>query len=326
MKKIYFSASDNGGCGWHRAFLPAKYSNGDEFETIYHHGFKVGDPRFNDVDAIVIQRHVHPGFLDWIPVAKAAGKKIIYDLDDNFWCIPLGNPARKAYPKSVIQTIEQIIKLCDYVTVSTEPLRKEIAKLNPNTHILPNFVEIPKPIVPRKDKHLRIGWCGSESHRKDFSSRICSALKHVQKKFDAELVFMGYFPSELQRDERTIFVPPVIPDLYLDMMAQLQFDIGVIPTAPCLFNQCKSNIKYLEYSICGTVAVASDSYPYEQSIHQGTDGYIVKNDKWLQILELLCEDASVREYVATNAKKKVLECGTWETGKDVWSKFYRSVL
>ena len=99
-KKITFVSSDAGGCMLYRCKYIAEYLN-QEYSVMFPFNKADGrmtivDKKILDSDILVIQRHNNPVFLEVIPLLKKAGKKIVYDIDDNLWSIPSSNLASAA--------------------------------------------------------------------------------------------------------------------------------------------------------------------------------------------------------------------------------------
>lgn len=55
-------------------------------------------------------------------------------------------------------------------------------------------------------------------------------------------------------------------DLYPAKLAGLNLDLALAPLEDNLFNQCKSNLRLLEYGACGFPVVCSDVRPYQGSL------------------------------------------------------------
>jgi glycosyltransferase involved in cell wall biosynthesis len=105
-----------------------------------------------------------------------------------------------------------------------------------------------------------------------------------------------------------------------DYWKTVDYDIGVIPLRPHVFNQSKSHLKFLENSALGIPTVAADAGPYSQSIEHGKTGFLVKRDhEWAKYLNLLVNDEAAREEIGANAKAwaqtQILEdhIGEWES-------------
>lgn len=324
--KLYFASTDNTGCGHYRSFLPAKHLVPFFPGTMCGHGFKVGADEIADADVIILQRHVSGFFVDWIPHARALGKIILYDIDDSFWHIPTHNPAAKAFTKPVVKQIERIISLCNGVITSTQPLAKHLARFNSNVLVIPNLIETPTVERKQYSERLKIGWGGSITHAQDFSSKVVTALRHCQKKYDAQLIFLGMLPAQFATDKDVIHIPGCAANIYMNQLYLADIEIAVAPLEENYFNECKSNLKFLEYGICGSAVVASDAYPYKNTITHGWDGYVVKKNQWLEYLIALCEDAKLRQSIQGNAYQSVLTNYTWKNRAVDIAAAYKSFI
>jgi glycosyltransferase involved in cell wall biosynthesis len=89
-----------------------------------------------------------------------------------------------------------------------------------------------------------------------------------------------------------------------DYWRAIDYDIGVIPLKPHVFNQSKSHLKFLENAALGIPTVASDAGPYSASIEHGKTGFLVKRDhEWSKYLRDLVNDEAMREEIGANAKE-----------------------
>jgi glycosyltransferase involved in cell wall biosynthesis len=98
------------------------------------------------------------------------------------------------------------------------------------------------------------------------------------------------------------FYEPVPPMHYLYFLNELRLHIGIIPCANIKFNECKSNLKFLEYSITKTASIASAIYPYVHTMNEDT-GILIKNgtyEEWFNALDRLIQDTGLRNSL-TNA-------------------------
>ena len=85
-------------------------------------------------------------------------------------------------------------------------------------------------------------------------------------------------------------------------------DVAVVSLEDNLFNRCKSNIKWLEYSACGIAGVYSDLPPYNSCIRHGQTGLLVGNrvQDWFQAIDTLVTNTSLRRDMAQKARQEVL--------------------
>lgn len=243
--------------------------------------------------------------------------RTVFELDDDLWNIDITNySAYRWFLKGIddsgavhnVQTnLVRNIALSDAVTCTTEPLAELLREFNPNVHIIPNY--IPRWVTewerPRREE-LTIGWGGSSTHGMDWEAegpQIARYLKRSGMPF--RLIGGNLTQAQVQLglpvDQVTAagWVPSVE-----DYWKTIDYDIGVIPLKPHVFNQSKSNLKFLENSALGIPTVASDAGPYSSSIEHGKTGFLVKRDhEWAKYLRDLVNDEAMREEIGANAKE-----------------------
>src|ERR1035437_5340771 len=116
---------DNGGCGYWRMSLPAKYM---DLKGLYI-DITSGSINFNNAleyDTIFVQR-VH----DWdsyqvLERLKKVGKRIVYDVDDDLFAIPDDNPVSRNFGRNEQMAAVKCMKLSDVITVSTDILAERL--------------------------------------------------------------------------------------------------------------------------------------------------------------------------------------------------------
>lgn len=299
--KILFAQADFGGCGFYRILQPTAF-----LKFLLNHDVKIIF-RFQSLedllfyDLIIMQRQHLPQVLEIVKTLKAYKKKVVYELDDDIWHIPEGNEGKNFWDEKKTEA-EAVMQACDAITTSTEPLSNLLRKHNKNVFVIPNYIPEVKPL-PKFDSTIRIGWSGSVSHRVDFNDDIIRALKDIKKKYRdrVELIFCGWIPDGLVG--HVTFYEPVAPMYYLDFLNELRLHIGIVPCADIKFNECKSNLKFLEYSITKTASIASAIYPYVNTVTEDT-GILLKNgtyQEWFGAIERLIEDKRLRDRLSDSA-------------------------
>jgi glycosyltransferase involved in cell wall biosynthesis len=325
--KILFAHADTSGCGFYRVLQPATY-----LRSILRHEVQIAF-KFSSLqqllyfDLIIIQRQYKDGLLRTISELQSHKKKIVYELDDSLWDMPYGDERRKYWTHDKIAGAEAIIKACDAVTTSTEPLSEILRQYNKNVFVIPNYVK-EVTLLTKDDQVIGIGWAGSASHHVDFDRNVIKALKDIKNKYKdkVELVFFGWIPVELER--HSTFFEPVPAARYLDFLNQLRLNIGIIPCVNDKFNECKSNLKFLEYSITKTASIASAVYPYVHTITEDT-GILIKTGssrEWFEAIERLIEDADLRNRMANSAYEFVRNNYLIKTKVTEIEKVYKEIL
>lgn len=330
-KKVLFCSSDEHGCGWYRTKLIADYLK--QTHCWFFPALKkddgtlvLGDQRVFDAEVVVIQRHSNDFFIDAIPTLQAMGKKVVYDLDDNLWHIPASNPAHNMFPAPMLKTTKKIIQSCDYVTVSTEPLKQWMLKegFNDKIVVVPNMLVDVLEFKERDNSKIRIGYAGSPTHVGDFSYRLTDALRKLKREHDCELVFMGYNPI---KGSETEYSSGCKVENYLETLNDLNLDIALAPLASNLFNECKSNLKFLEYSACSFTTIASPVYPYINTLKYATTGDIVGDEReWFRQLLKMVEDRDNRIRMARNAHTFVKENFTYKYNGQLIANIWQGII
>src|SRR5574337_151148 len=339
--RVLYLLADQTGCGWYRCLMPGIY-----LRNLYGVDARAATSLSDavrafarDADILVFQRQLSDSTLDFLHEQKAMGKKIVYELDDDFWHLPVKNPAYRYYQADGLARLTRFIREADVVTVSTEPLKRVVDAMHDRVVVLPNAVDpdLAETIAAsrRRDQArttamVRIGWSGSNFHEGDLDCAI-DALIMMAKRPDVQLVFAGWVPERVRREvpagrlETHPFVPT---NNYYHGLAALRLDIGVAPLRENRFNEAKSNLKYLEYSMFGVPTVASPNYPYATTITDGEDGVLVKKNRyqeWLRQLTRLVEDRVERERLARNASATVRERFHLKTSVRGWLDLYSSL-
>lgn len=250
--------------------------------------------------------------------------KIVCDLDDNIWQIPVGNLAMSTAQKHAnrIMSLTESVKCADYVTVSTVPLKDALDPLNDNVVVLPNYID-PKDWTFKRKAHkkVRIGWVWSPTHIPDMFV-VWDALREISLRDDVEIVIFGT-EIDVFKDIKTTNIGGVDYKDYPKLFMEAGIDISIAPLEDNDFNKCKSNIKWLESTMAGAVFIGSDVYPYTHSIKDGKTGYIAKNtSQWKKKMTYLIENKVKRAEMVKEARKEVLEK---YTSGQCFKDFYTSI-
>lgn len=277
-------------------------------------------------DTVIFGR-TYPSHLDpikWMREYKKRGKRVIYDMDDDFWQVAKDNPS-VLVSNALKDQYEGMIREADAVITPSKVLAKKFKKhFKKPVYICPNGVD--KDIYqerPRQGGPLTIGYMGAASHWKDLTL-IGSVLAALAQKYEFIFKIYGlvgepleaamfnyrrvlrdnlmpeqneYYKSALAFDDQIKdlslwHVPFMPPELHPTVLSKCDFDIGIAPLEDTPFNNGKSCIKFYEYASVGTVTVASDVLPYSDEVN-----YTAKNTfkDWYNKLEKLLTDPKFRE-------------------------------
>ena len=202
------------------AFLPANLDACSLYREFIPH-LHIPDSKFlfrpdrlhldelKDKEVVVVQRQVTPENYKAMKMLKAAGKKIIYDLDDNMWSLPTWNPAYKIF-KQMREGFALCAAEADVITVSTRGLLNEcnthLGQLGKKMLVVPNAMDFnlfhPSPLE-KDDGRVLVGWGGSNTHSGDIVEawEVLPAL--IKEHDNLYLDFVGMAgPKELQGHAR----------------------------------------------------------------------------------------------------------------------------
>lgn len=92
-------------------------------------------------------------------------------------------------------------------------------------------------------------------------------------------------------------------------------------------NNCRSDIKFLELGLLRVPAVFSKLEPYRDSVRHGTSELLLANraSDWLDALELLVMDETLREPIAENAHAAVTAHHLLEEHSHWWLDTYSRI-
>ena len=87
----------------------------------------------------------------------------------------------------------------------------------------------------------------------------------------------------------------------------IDWDIALVPLENSPFNQCKSELKFIELAVLGLPGVYSDICVYNTVVEDGINGFLASNeDEWIKKIEMLILDKNLRKTIRQNALNKVL--------------------
>ena len=303
--KILFVAADFGGSSWYRIIQPAGLCTEIYEDSKWSLPNRLPIQYLKETDMVVIQRQAHEVAFKSTERLLKLNKVIVSEIDDNLWSIPSNTPAMsKFWTKELIKGFEKILRMSHAVTVSTPRLGKIVKEFNENVHVLPNLVVFDRDYLKPDFGKIRIGWSGSDTHLSDFTEDIQQALLDIKEQYKDKVdIFMfGAVPPLLFT--KVSFYPFVQPQAYLKTLQSLGLDIGLAVNRENFFNDCRSNLKFVEYSSVGAVTIANNVDSYRDSIQNGVNGFLIKKSTrkaWFNAIRELIEDRDLHFKVSDNA-------------------------
>jgi len=327
LKKLKYPArisflsylGDAQGCGTIRVIFPNLLLHHLRIPKLTVHAFYlsyfVNDPNFyKNFTFVQFQRSATKQHLEMFKhfkthVQPQAKVPIIYEIDDLLKDIPSWNYAEEYYTKAWPH-IEEMMRMSNGMTVSTNRLKQIYSEYCSNIAVienhLPKFIWgdiYPKHEHEPRERRPRILWGGSQNHfvtpqlvkqghsGGDFGKKLLNFIIKTLDKY--QWVFSGGFPPELEKHKNKIEYHGWKDVFnYPNHLKNLDIDICLAPLKQGVFNECKSNIKQLEYVAIGCPAVYSHIEPYKKCTLKAKD-----DDEFISYIEKLAGDINYRGQV-----------------------------
>ena len=257
-----------------------------------------------------------------IKLAKENNKTVFYDIDDlvidKKYTDTIGHLKTLSLNEKMIyddgvNRMRKTLELCDYAITTTERLAQELKNYCSNVFINRNtaserMVEYSLAALNRIEKDenkIYMGYLsGSITHNADFEM-ILPAIVHIMKKYsNVYLKVVGELdlPEELQLfKERIVTAPFVEWQALPEIIASL--DINLAPLEMTIFNEAKSENKWVEAALCKVPTIASNIGAFKECIENGITGVLCENnvEDWIENLEKLICKKKYRETIGNSA-------------------------
>lgn len=333
---------------------PQRYRVDHQVEQLRASGLHTDRINFNDLTLDKLKYYrgfifyrcpITPMIEDFIAQAKKENKTVFYDIDDlvidtkytnKIDFLKTMSKQEKALYDDGVNRMKKTLLLCDYAITTTERLATELGNYVKEVYINRNvaserMVQLSQEALKNKVEHddIVIGYLsGSITHNPDMELIKDSLIKFMKKYEFLKLKLVGEIgiPSEFEEFKNRIIIEPFVSwEKLPNIIASL--DINLAPLENTIFNEAKSENKWMEAAFVKTVTLASNVGAFKQVINDGKDGVLFTNKKEFEKkLEKLITDKEYRSKIADNAYNRVIkEKVTTYTGHGL-AKFIKSKL
>ena len=298
---------DKGSSGWWRMILPMEHMKKDgwQFDCT---AAQVNFDHLIEYDTVFVQR-IH----DWesfymLKKLKAAGVRLVYDIDDDLFNITPDNPAYHSITRDHQLAAANCMKLADVVTTTTSELQRRLTGVMdgvapvviPNSWDLDGWPELSATGSP--DASKRILWSGGASHAEDWMECFGAIEQIMESRDDVRLLILGFLPPCVQQnakkpcfDGRIEYLGFRDPETYHQIIHHVRAEVALAPLRSTGFNAAKSPIKFLEYASIGIPTVASNWLPYNDVIVDGESGRLVSGQaQWVEAITTYLDNKQER--------------------------------
>ncbi len=311
-----------------------------EFEFIYVPSFRAVAECSVIPDVVIFHRILYPfeevyKILDF---CRAHTVLTGMEIDDLIIDVPPKHPSH-FWHVPIKGQIEELMRKVDFITTSTERLKQFLLPYNQQIYVLPNLIDMNIWGQPQRDQAQKarqhadtvlIGYAGSLPHIYDFEF-VIPAIKFIQERYKEKVgfEFFGCIPEGL-KGLPGIAHRGIIESYpgYARFLRSRNFDFTIAPLVDNSFGQSKSNMKFLEYSICGYAGIYSRVGPYIDSVVHNETGLLVGNsaEEWAAAMERLIEDPGSRKRIAANSHDWVATRYSLQKRFGEWVDTYRSIV
>jgi hypothetical protein len=220
-----------------------------------------------DPETIVLQRQFGEASFEAMRRMKLFSRAFkVYELDDYLPNLPLKNAHRQHMPRDILKSLRRGLSMVDRFVVSTQPLAEAFAGLHEDIRVVENRLPVSwwtglqaeRRVGPRP----RVGWAGGAGHTGDLEL-ITDVVRELANEVD--WVFFGMCPDSIRPFVKEVHCGVAI-ECYPQALASLNLDLALAPVEQNLFNECKSNLRLLEYGACGFPVICSDVVCYQNDL------------------------------------------------------------
>lgn len=142
---------------------------------------------------------------------------------------------------------------------------------------------------------------GGTSHSGDLEI-IAEVVRELAD--EVEWVFFGMCPQAL-RPFIHEYHPGVSLQAYPAKLASLNLDLALAPLEFHIFNDCKSNLRLLEYGACGYPTVCSDTAAYRGNL-PCSRVYSNSTQEWLEVIRTHLNDPAASYRMGDALREQVM--------------------
>lgn len=283
-------------------------------------------------DVLIIQRNIDERALRLISLCKKIGRVFVFEIDDLLIAPPTFLAISKE-PEQNRRAIRHALKQADIVSTTTERLKNSLGVDTRKVILTPNYSE-PINSLPQAQhqQHTPESPCtlilaASDPVLIDFITPsledICNEFKNL-----VSIVVIGPLGPKLSKIIPNIKSTPILPlDDFRNFLSSLPNPIGIIPLDNSNFSNCKSAVKFFEYTLLGIPTICSDVPPYSDVIQAGRTGILTPNtpNDWYRSIKALVTDVDLRKNIVMQARESVLSEHSMALNLASWAKITHEI-
>lgn len=279
--------------------------------------------------AIFYRVPAHADVVSLIDEARRLGVPSFFDVDDlvfdeveytkNSNLTKLSEKERKTLLRGVRLYADALTR-CDHAIASTRCIAEHMRRFNRGSiYVVENALdeghlslaeELDRRPPLATPETVTIGYgSGTRTHDADFAVAADAVLEVLERFPQVRLAIHGYLelPAAFERFKDRVFRIPFL-DAVDYQRAVASWQISIAPLETSLFNDAKSNIKFLEASAFRVPTVCSPAAAFSEVVEDGQNGFLARTrEEWVSALSKLVTSDSLRSEIGQRAWQTVQE-------------------
>jgi glycosyltransferase involved in cell wall biosynthesis len=309
-----------------------------------HRDLSTDDRFIDEADALVVCRvRYNAAVARMVTRARARGIPVLFDCDDLVFDTERLHLVLDALNQNqrdeavwndwfaMISRIGTTLRLCDGIITTNEYLAQRATEYDPRlrTALMPNYLNREQQELSQgfhrakrdscwqRNDRIHIGYfSGSPTHARDFAVAAPAIFRLMEGDPRVVLRVVGFLElsQDLTRFRDRIEFYPLQDFLNLQRLVA-EVEINIAPLQNNSFTNCKSELKFFEAAICGTLTLATPTFTFRNSISHGQTGLLVPSYNWEQALQeavSIVEDKARYGAMAEAASEHVQVAYGWD--------------
>ena len=284
-------------------------------------------------DILVLCRNCTPKNLWVLRWAQKHKKKVVYELDDNFFQISLDTELGRYHRNPVrLFVLRKIFECCDRVNVYSESLYDIASQFTPDVKKIQPYFDFSIIEKATRRTHLetiKVAYSTSRIDHDALSIIFETALRKILETYPRVQVFIwGHIPERLRGLTNVRLMKyEANYNRFVHSFYQEGFDIGLAPMIDDEFHRSKTNNKFREYGGCEVAGIYSNVPLYAECVQDGVTGLLVDNTEaeWQGALERLILDDKLRNLIRVSAKEYVKKHYSYENSVMRWRQTFEEL-